>query len=44
MEKADKLSVSNNFIDQDVNFKINDHVKKFYLGCWQHRNKTNTTF
>ena len=31
------------FIDQDVNFKINDHIKK-YLGCQQHRNKTNTTF
>ena len=31
------------FIDQDVNFKINDHIKK-YLGCQQHRKKTNTTF
>ena len=44
MEKADKMSVINTFIDQDVNSMIiNDPIKK-YLGCQQHRKKTNTTF
>ena len=34
LEKADKMSVINTFIDQDVNSMINDPIKK-YLGCWQ---------
>ena len=34
LEKADKMSVINTFIDQDVNSMINDPIKK-YPGCWQ---------
>ena len=44
LEKADKMSVRNIFIDKGANFKINDHITEYFLGCRQQRNKTNTTF
>ena len=40
LEKADKMSVRNIFIDKGANFKINDHITEYFLGCRQQRNKT----